>query len=56
MANSYEAAACARSIQIPFQARGTLTSQQIGDMLYFPEAALRGQVAGRRCLSGPGAV
>jgi hypothetical protein len=52
MPNSLEAAACARSLEIPLQ-EGAPTQEQLGEMLLFPEASLRGLVAGRKCLPGP---
>lgn len=54
MANSFEAAACVRAVEAPRQAAAAMTSEQLADMLYFPEATLRGRIAGRDCLSGTG--
>ena len=54
MPNSFEAAACLRAIEAPFQVRQALSQEQLSDMIYFPDAVLRGRVAGRGCLSGPG--
>ena len=51
MPNSLEAAACARSVEIPLQ-EGAPTQGQLSDMMLFPEASLRGLVAGRKCLPG----
>lgn len=54
MPNSFEAAACLRAVEAPFQAPQALSREQLADMIYFPEGVLRGRIAGRRCLSGPG--
>jgi len=54
MANSFEAAACVRAVEAPRQSAAAMTSEQLADMLYFPDATLRGRIAGRACLSGPG--
>ena len=54
MANSFQAAACLRALDAPRQSPSAMTTEQLADMLYFPEATLRGRIAGRECLSGPG--
>lgn len=54
IADSFQAAACVRAVEAPMQSTAAMTSKQLADMLYFPEATLRGQIAGRLCLSGPG--
>ena len=54
MPNSFEAAACLRAVAGPYQAPQAMTSEQLADILYFPEAALTGRSVGRQCLSGPG--
>lgn len=54
MANSFETAACLRSIPAPYQSAQALTQEMLSDMIYFPEAALQGRTLGRGCLSGPG--
>ena len=54
MENSFEAAACVRAVEAPKQSAAAMTSEHLADMLYFPEATLRGRIAGRGCLSGPG--
>ena len=54
MANSFQAAACLRALESPMQSSAAMTTEQLADMLYFPEAYLRGRIEGRKCLSGPG--
>lgn len=54
MADSFEAAACLRATQGPFQNTGALTQRLLSDMVYTPEAVLIGRGLGRRCISGPG--
>ncbi len=54
MADSFEAAACLRATQGPFQNTAALTQLLLSDMVYTPEAVLIGRGLGRRCISGPG--